>query len=90
MPQVRQNIHNIVVPVDLTDPNDLLLIAENLQMFVQKRIAMRFGFVPIIESAGALEQIKIAHYIVDTYGLATLLRYFEQVSLLLYCLYTNY
>lgn len=80
MPQIRRNIHNIVVPIDLTNPDDILLIVENLQMFVQRRIAMRFGFVPTAESAAAVDQIKIAHHILDTYGLVTLLSYFEQVS----------
>ncbi|KAK2763700.1 hypothetical protein FQN54_009316 [Arachnomyces sp. PD_36] len=78
MPQVRRNMHNVVVPVDLTNPNDIRLVVENLQMFVRKRIGIRFGFVPSTKSSRAIEQIKVAHHLLETYGLVTMLHYLEQ------------
>ncbi|KAK2792291.1 hypothetical protein FQN52_003768 [Onygenales sp. PD_12] len=77
LPQVRRDIHNVVLPVDLTNPNDVGIIVGNLQVFVKRKIPVRFGFVPIVHDDKSLQQAKVAHYLLDTYGLVTLLSYLQ-------------
>lgn len=78
---MARDLHNIVFPVDLTDSDDMELVVETIQVFVRRRIPVRFGLVPTASSQGSLEQAKVAHYLQDTYGLASLVQYLEEVSL---------
>ncbi|KAJ9210951.1 CAZyme family GT24 [Paecilomyces variotii] len=78
LPPVRRNIHNVVVPVDLTDIDDMRLVVETLQMFVKRKIPVQFGLVPTVNSPDAISQLKIVHYLHDAYGLAATLQYLEE------------
>ena len=80
LPQVRRDIHNIILPLDLSDVKDAELIVESLQTFVKRKIPIRFGIVPLINSAAAIDQAKIVYHLQDTYGLGAALAYIEAVS----------
>lgn len=80
MPAVRRDIQNVVMPLDLSGPQDVNLLLEALQNFVKRKIPVRFGIVPVLHSDAASEQAKIAYQLADTYGLGALLRYLQQVS----------
>lgn len=56
------------------------MIVENVQAFVKRKIPVRFGLVPTVNSPGAIAKLKVAHHLHDTYGLAALLNYLEEVS----------
>lgn len=58
---------------------DIQLVAETIQMFVKRRIPVRFGLVPTAYSPGSIAQLKVAHYLQETRGLSSLLRYLEEV-----------
>ncbi|PGG97882.1 hypothetical protein AJ79_09054 [Helicocarpus griseus UAMH5409] len=75
LPPVRRDIHNVVIPVDLASLADVEIIVGNLQMLVKRKIPVRFGLVPIIHKSHSLEQAKIAHYLLDTYGISTFVAY---------------
>lgn len=45
---------------------------------------MRFGLVPIVHSDDSTSQAKVAHHLHETYGLSTLLKYFEEVRIFYY------
>ncbi|KAI9702623.1 MAG: hypothetical protein M1820_006129 [Bogoriella megaspora] len=77
LPSVRKDIHNMVVPVDLSDPDDVAIAVESLQGFVKRKIPIRFGIVPSVRTQAAAEQAKVAYHLLDTYGLGTLLSYLE-------------
>jgi UDP-glucose:glycoprotein glucosyltransferase len=51
-----------------------------MQVFVKRSIPVRFGLVPITSSAGSTAQLKVAHYLQETYGLTSLFQYLEEVS----------
>lgn len=76
---MRRNANNIVVPVDLSSLEDLNFVVRTMQTFVKKGIAARFGIVPIASSAGQKSQAKVAHYLQETYGLASLIQYLDEV-----------
>lgn len=69
----------MVVPVDLSDPENMMLIAGNLHAFIKRGIPVRFGLVPLSSSPESVAQLKVAHYLFDAYGLDSLVKYFEAV-----------
>jgi len=64
----------------LTDVKDAELIVESLQTFVKRKIPIRFGIVPLTNSATAIDQAKIVYHLQDTYGLGAVLAYIEAVG----------
>lgn len=80
MPQVRRDVHNVVIPLDLTDVKDVELLIEPLQTFVKRKIPIRFGIVPMATSAAAADQAKIVYHLLDTYGLSAVFAYLEAVG----------
>lgn len=79
LPAVRRNLHHAVFSVDLTDAQDIQLVIEPVQMFVKRKIPVRFGLVPTVSSPGAIAQAKVAYYLQDKFGLSSLLQYLEEV-----------
>ena len=77
---VKRDIHNVIVPLDFTDVKDIEVVVETIQMFVQRKIPIRFGIVPILRSTEAERQARILYYMLDTYGLSTIMTYLKAVS----------
>ncbi|OBT67480.1 hypothetical protein VE03_03129 [Pseudogymnoascus sp. 23342-1-I1] len=75
LPQVRKNLFNLVFPVDLSNLQDVELAVRQLSEFVGRALPLRFGLVPLTNSDVALEQAKIAYYLLDSYGLSTMVAY---------------
>lgn len=71
-------------PLDLTNVADVDLIVTTIQVFVKRKIPVRFGIVPMASSAGSIGQLKVAHYMQDTFGLSSLMAYLEEVCSLSY------
>ena len=87
LPSVRRDIHNVVIPMDLTDTKDVELLVESIQIFVKRKVPIRFGIVPTIGSQAAKDQAAILYHLLDTYGLSTVLAYLAKVSMLpLHCI----
>jgi UDP-glucose:glycoprotein glucosyltransferase len=80
LPAVRRDAHNIVAPVDLSTSDDMELVVKTLQVFVKKKIPVRFGLVPLASSPGSVAHLKVAHYLHETFGLASLIQYLEEVG----------
>ncbi|OOQ83085.1 UDP-glucose [Penicillium brasilianum] len=78
LPQVRRDLHNVVMPVDLSSPEHVLLVVNQVQTFIKRLIPIRFGLVPTASSPNAISQLKVAHYLQETYGLLSLLHYLEE------------
>ncbi|KAE8353255.1 UDP-glucose:Glyco protein glucosyltransferase-domain-containing protein [Aspergillus coremiiformis] len=78
LPPVRRDANNIVVAVDLTDIEDVNFIVKTIQVFVQKKVPVRFALVPVASSPGSTAQLKVAHYLQETFGLASLMKYLEE------------
>lgn len=78
-PQVRRDIHNVVIPLNFANPSDVELLVSQLQMFIARKIPVRFGLVPLLKDDSSTAQARIASYLRETYGLEALLGYFEMV-----------
>ncbi|KGY14588.1 hypothetical protein PABG_12541 [Paracoccidioides brasiliensis Pb03] len=77
LPPIRRDIHNVVIPVDLTSSKDIEIVVRNMQTLVKRRIPIRFGFVPLLQNPNSLEQARVAHYLLDTYGIEALVTYLQ-------------
>ncbi|KAF2174090.1 glycosyltransferase family 24 protein [Zasmidium cellare ATCC 36951] len=77
LPPIRKEVHNLVVPIDFADYNDVVLVTESLRNFVQRKVPIHFGLVPRLKTPASVEQTKIVYYLIDRYGLAAALEYLE-------------
>ena len=77
LPTVRRDMHNLIVPVDLTSLKELEMITEILQSFIKRTVPVRIGLVPTAQTPESAQQAKIAYHILNTYGLSSLFSYFE-------------
>ena len=77
LPQIRRNLHNVVLPVDLSDVQDVGLVVEQLLAFVKRVIPVRFGLVPMTHTGPAAAQAKIIYHLLETYGLGAVISYLE-------------
>ena len=82
---MRRDLHILIVPVDLSNAEDVDLVVEHLVNFVQRSIPIRFGIVPIINSPEAAEQAKILYHLYETYNLSGVLEYLRLVSVIIFC-----
>lgn len=72
---MRKDLFNLVFPVDLSNLQDVELVVTQLSEFVKRALPLRFGLVPLTNSNVALEQAKIAYYLLDSYGLSPMVAY---------------
>ncbi|KAH8661541.1 UDP-glucose:glycoprotein glucosyltransferase-domain-containing protein [Tricladium varicosporioides] len=82
LPTVRRDCFYLVLPVDFTDSEDVLLITETLRSFVKRKLSIRIGLVPITKgphsSPESLEQARVLYYLLDTYGISAAIDYLEK------------
>ncbi|GAP85192.1 putative UDP-glucose:Glycoprotein Glucosyltransferase [Rosellinia necatrix] len=80
IPQVRRDMFNLVVPVDLGSPEDVSLVVERLQGLVKRALPLRFGLVPLTPTKTAEERAKLVYYLTENYGLPALISFLEPFS----------
>lgn len=78
IPAIRRDIFNTIFPVDLSDPEDIFLVAEQLMSFVKRKVPIRFGIVPLTSTPDSVHQAKIVYYLVETYGLSAMASYLAE------------
>ena len=71
----------MIIPFDPTDPKDVEMVVETLQIFVKRKIPIRFGIVPMINLEAAAQQARIIYHLLDTYGLISVFAFLEKVSI---------
>lgn len=80
LPQVARDIHNLVVPIDVTDIRDIELVTTALQNLVKRSVPIRIALVPTGIGALADTYSKLSYHILDTYGLGTLMSFFTEIT----------
>jgi len=78
MHSIQKNIHNVIFPLDLSKVEDIAIMAKQIFMYINRKIAIRFGVLPIGDSELARHQAKYFYHLVETYGLKTALAYFQE------------
>ncbi|ROT37875.1 UDP-glucose:glyco protein glucosyltransferase [Sodiomyces alkalinus F11] len=77
LPPIRRNVFNLVVPVDFTQSTDLKVV-NTLHAFVQRRLPVRFGLVPIAATEDKANQAQIVYHLLETYGIDTFVEYLQK------------
>lgn len=67
----------MILPIDFTNPEDVLLVADTLSSFVKRKITLRFGLVPLTNSPDSLGHAKVMYHLLDTYGISAAIAYLE-------------
>lgn len=80
MPPIRRDLHNAILPVDFSDADDVFSIVETVQNLIRRKIPLRWGLVPRTNTPGAEAQGKVVYHLLETYGLAIVMKYLESVS----------
>jgi UDP-glucose:glycoprotein glucosyltransferase len=80
LPQIARDIHNLIVPIDMANPKDIELAATALQNLVRRSVPIRIALVPSGTGETADVYSKLSYHILDTYGLATLMAFFSDVT----------
>jgi UDP-glucose:glycoprotein glucosyltransferase len=79
LPSVARDIHNLIVPIDVSNVKDLELVTMSLQSLVKRTVPVRIGLVPAGSGDASILYTKLSYHIVDTYGLNGLLAFFQAV-----------
>jgi len=77
LPPVRRDIHNVIIPLDFSNPADVELLTDEIQEFVKRKIPIRFGIVPRVKNDHGAEQAKVVYYLIRRYGRTTALKYLQ-------------
>ena len=79
LPSVARDIHNLIVPIDISKRKDLELVTMSLQSLVKRNVPVRIGLVPTGTSETSVLFAKLSYHIVDTYGLSGLLAFYQEI-----------
>lgn len=79
LPPVRRDMFNLVVPIDFSSSEHILLVTDQLWLFVERVLPIQFGLVPLVQSETSKTHAKIAYHILKTYGPATLMKYLRAI-----------
>lgn len=79
LPAIRRNIFHLVVPVDLTNAEDVKVIA-NLYNFVKRLLPIRFGLVPLTPTEESSNQAKVIYHLFENYGVEAFTTYLQTAA----------
>ncbi|KAH9904549.1 UDP-glucose:glycoprotein glucosyltransferase [Xylariomycetidae sp. FL2044] len=77
IPPIRKDMFNVIFPVDFSKAEDVELVVGQLQAFIKRLLPVRFGLVPLTPTKKSEERAKLVYYILENYGLASLMAYLE-------------
>ncbi|TDZ19683.1 UDP-glucose:glycoprotein glucosyltransferase [Colletotrichum orbiculare MAFF 240422] len=78
LPPIRRDIFNLVVPLDPSNADDLNVLSQ-LNMFVKRKLPIRFGIVPLTPTKEATAITQILYYLLDSYGFDAFFEYLDTV-----------
>ncbi|RVD89346.1 uncharacterized protein DFL_000359 [Arthrobotrys flagrans] len=74
---VRKNIHTVILPLDFSNREDLTLIAERLNFFVTRDLALTIGIVPVVRNNLGSANSRIFRALLESYDLETAVSYIK-------------
>lgn len=77
MPPIGLNVFNLVVPVDLSNSDDVKVVNQ-IASIMSRGIPIRFGLVPLTSTAEATAQAKVMYHLLENHGVQALLAYTER------------
>lgn len=79
LPTIARDIHNLIVPIDMGNVKDIELVTATLQTMVKRKVPVQIALVPVGDSEIATTYAKISYHLLDTYGLASLLKFYSDI-----------
>ncbi|KAF3928354.1 hypothetical protein ABW21_db0201648 [Orbilia brochopaga] len=66
---IRKNIHTLILPLDFSNRDDLILLTQRLSMFIKRGLALRIGILPVVRNNLGSANSRIFAALVDSYDL---------------------
>ncbi|GAA5977891.1 hypothetical protein JCM11641_006101, partial [Rhodosporidiobolus odoratus] len=84
MSLIARNLNNVIFILDLSQPNAVALITEDVKQFVSRGIPVRFGIVPLVaddEEAVETQVAQVLWYLVDALGRMPAMNFLSDLQL---------
>lgn len=86
MSLVARNLFNLVLALDLSQPEHVQFIVDTVPQYIARKIPIRFGVVPVVAEEGheaedpATAVAAVMWHLIDTVGRSTSLKVMGEVS----------
>ena len=81
---VRFNLFNIVLAVDLAQSSNLHFIATTVSSLLGRNYPFHFGVAPLVETAEGAKMARLLYFLLEYYGSQQTLGFLARVCILLY------
>ncbi|TDL22772.1 hypothetical protein BD410DRAFT_769716 [Rickenella mellea] len=78
--QIRLNLFNVVLVMDLSQTSSLNFIAGAVKTIISRAFPFRFGIVPSVETLDGQKMARIFYYLIDNLGRAKTMTYLSQLT----------
>ncbi|KAK0458728.1 UDP-glucose:glycoprotein glucosyltransferase-domain-containing protein, partial [Desarmillaria tabescens] len=78
---IKRNIFNVVLVLDLSQTNALTFIGGAVANIIERSFPFRFGIVPSIESEDGLKMARLFYFLVDNFGRKKTMGYLKKAIL---------
>ncbi|KII87653.1 glycosyltransferase family 24 protein [Plicaturopsis crispa FD-325 SS-3] len=78
--QIRLNIFNVVVSVDLSQTSSLHFVAGTVSNIINRSFPFRWGIVPNVETTAGRQMARLFYWLIDHYGRAKTMQFFKQIA----------
>ncbi|KAH7929980.1 glycosyltransferase family 24 protein [Leucogyrophana mollusca] len=78
--QLRLNLVNVVLVLDLSNPRSLVFLANQVENVVNRGFPLRWGLVPAVESEEGAKMARLVYYIAENHGQARLAKFIHDIA----------
>ncbi|KAH9930812.1 glycosyltransferase family 24 protein [Amylocystis lapponica] len=77
---VRLNLYNVVLAMDLSQSSSLHFLATTVSSIVGRNYPFRFGIVPLVETAEGVQMARLFYFLMEHYGRAHTLGFLARIA----------
>ncbi|KAH7906009.1 glycosyltransferase family 24 protein [Hygrophoropsis aurantiaca] len=78
--QLRMNLINVIIVLDLSDPQSLVFLGNQVENVINRGFPLRWGLVPAVESVEGAKMARLTYYIAENYGQARLSGFIRDIA----------
>ncbi|KAL6299204.1 glycosyltransferase family 24 protein [Sparassis latifolia] len=79
-PNVKANLFNVVLAVDLSRSSSLHFISTSVSNIISRSFPARFGIVPIVETEEGARMARLFYYLIENFGRAKTMSFLKSLS----------
>ncbi|KAK6495184.1 hypothetical protein TWF481_003211 [Arthrobotrys musiformis] len=72
---IRKNVHTLVLPLDFSNREDLVVITDRLNLMITRDLALTIGVVPVVRNNLGSANARIFRALLESYDLETAVSY---------------